>query len=419
LKKMISSISEWLQQRITAIVSTLRSILAPQQKRIASLYWSRSLEQRHRIRLAAFAFAILSLGIVLGRMSDVNRDVQIEKSDKALKVEKSGALELNLPGVTLNPEIYVFKTAEAIEVPIEIKVPGRLAFNAEKSKVVSARVPGRVERIYAFDGAQVQSGSPLLELYSPEFNSAQQEYLLTSKTADILAKNQAMGDLMQDAKMTQEAATNRLRNIGVSNQEIVQLGASKQVQANLLIRSPIQGVVTKRNVEPGAVVNSGDVLASLADPKSLWFLGNIFEKDLRTVAVGQQLILKTEAYPDREFIAQANYVSPSIDPETRALLIRADVNNADGLLRPDMFMSAKLMIGKGLAVVVPQSAIIRIREMRYAIVQVKPETYRRLPVKGYDLDAKHFAITEGLSPGLSVLIDGAVLLNDRFAKLED
>jgi Cu(I)/Ag(I) efflux system membrane fusion protein len=352
-------------------------------------------------------------------MSDVNRDVQIEKSDKALKVEKSGALELNLPGVTLNPEIYVFKTAEAIEVPIEIKVPGRLAFNAEKSKVVSARVPGRVERIYAFDGAPVQSGSPLLELYSPEFNSAQQEYLLTSKTADILAKNQAMGDLMQDAKMTQEAAINRLRNIGVSNQEIVQLGVSKQVQANLLIRSPIQGVVTKRNVEPGAVVNSGDVLASLADPKSLWFLGNIFEKDLRMVAVGQQLILKTEAYPDREFIAQANYVSPGIDPETRALLIRADVNNADGLLRPDMFMSAKLMIGKGLAVVVPQSAIIRIREMRYAIVQVKPETYRRLPVKGYDLDAKHFAITEGLSPGLSVLIDGAVLLNDRFAKLED
>ena len=416
---MISSISEWLQQRITAIASTLRSILAPQQKRIASLYWSRSLEQRHRIRLAAFAFAILSLGIVLGRMSDVNRDVQIEKSDKALKVEKSGALELNLPGVTLNPEIYVFKTAEAIEVPIEIKVPGRLAFNAEKSKVVSARVPGRVERIYAFDGAPVQSGSPLLELYSPEFNSAQQEFLLTSKTVDILAKNQAMGDLMQDAKMTQDAATNRLRNIGVSNQEIVQLGASKQVQSNLLIRSPIQGVVTKRNVEPGAVVNSGDVLASLADPKSLWFLGNIFEKDLRMVAVGQQLILKTEAYPDREFIAQANYVSPGIDPETRALLIRADVNNADGLLRPDMFMSAKLMIGKGLAVVVPQSAIIRIREMRYAIVQVKPETYRRLPVKGYDLDAKHFAITEGLSPGLSVLIDGAVLLNDRFAKLED
>jgi membrane fusion protein, copper/silver efflux system len=389
------------------------------RENLAALYWNRSPEQRQRIRLAAVAFAILSLGIVLGRLTDINRAVQIDKSDKTLKVEKSGTLELKLPGVTLNPEIYVFKEAKTSEVPIEIKVPGRLAFNAEKSKVISARVAGRVERIFAFDGAAVNQGSPILEMYSPEFNSAQQEYLLASKTASILGKNQAMGDLMIDAKMTQDAASNRLRNIGVSDQEIAQLGSNQRTQANLLIRSPIQGVVIKRNTEPGAFVNSGDVLASLADPKALWFLGNVFEKDIRLLSSGQQLILKTEAYPDREFIAQTNYVAPSVDPETRALLIRADVNNEDGLLRPDMFMSAKLLVGKGLAVVVPQSAIVRIREMRYAIVRVAPDTFRRLPVKGYDLDGKRFAITDGLGPGLMVLTDGAVLLNDRFAKLED
>jgi Cu(I)/Ag(I) efflux system membrane fusion protein len=401
-----------LQQKLGGQFAHLR-------ENLAALYWNRSPEQRQRIRLAAVAFAILSLGIVLGRLTDINRAVQIDKSDKTLKVEKSGALELKLPGVTLNPEIYVFKEAITSEVPIEIKVPGRLAFNAEKSKVISARVAGRVERIFAFDGAAVNVGSPILEMYSPEFNSAQQEYLLASKTASILGKNQAMGDLMIDAKMTQDAASNRLRNIGVSDQEIAQLGSNQRTQANLLIRSPIQGVVIKRNTEPGAFVNSGDVLASLADPKALWFLGNVFEKDIRLLSSGQQLILKTEAYPDREFIAQTNYVAPSVDPETRALLIRADVNNDDGLLRPDMFMSAKLLVGKGLAVVVPQSAIVRIREMRYAIVRVAPDTFRRLPVKGYDLDGKRFAITDGLSAGLMVLTDGAVLLNDRFAKLED
>ena len=401
-----------LQQKLGGQFALLR-------ENLAALYWNRSPEQRQRIRQAAVAFAILSLGIVLGRLTDINRAVQIEKSDKTLKVEKSGTLELKLPGVTLNPEIYVFKEAKTTEVPIEIKVPGRLAFNAEKSKVISARVAGRVERIFAFDGAAVNQGSPILEMYSPEFNSAQQEYLLASKTASILGKNQAMGDLLQDAKMTQDAASNRLRNIGVSDQEIAQLGSNQRTQSNLLIRSPIQGVVIKRNTEPGAFVNSGDVLASLADPKALWFLGNVFEKDIRLLSSGQQLILKTEAYPDREFIAQTNYVAPSVDPETRALLIRADVNNDDGLLRPDMFMSAKLLVGKGLAVVVPQSAIVRIREMRYAIVRVAPDTFRRLPVKGYDLDGKRFAITDGLGAGLSVLTDGAVLLNDRFAKLED
>lgn len=398
---------------------TLQSFLTAQQRRFASLYWGRSLEQRYRIRLAAFAFAILSLGIVLGRMSDVNREVQIEKSDKALKVEKSGALELNLPGVRLNSELFIFKVAEASVVPLEIKVPGRLAFNVEKSNVVSARVPGRVERVFAFDGAPVNIGSPLLELYSPEFISAQNEYMLSSKTAAILAKSQSMGDLMSDAKITQDAAANRLRNMGMSAEDIALLAQSQLPQINLTMRSPVKGIVVKRHIEPGAFVNTGDVVASLADPKSLWFLGNIFEKDLRMIAVGQSLTLKTEAYPDREFIAKANFVSPSVDPETRALLIRADVDNSSGLLRPDMFMSAKLMVGKGAAVVVPQSAIIRIREMRYAIVQVKPEVFRRLPVKGYDLDAKHFAITEGINPGLLLLVDGAVLLNDRFAKLED
>lgn len=408
-----------MAEQLSQLQQKLGQQFAHLRGNLADLYWNRSPEQRQRIRLAAFAFAILSLGIVLGRLTDINRAVQIDKSDKTLKVEKSGTLELKLPGVTLNPEIYVFKEAKTTEVPIEIKVPGRLAFNAEKSKVISARVAGRVERIFAFDGAAVNQGSPILEMYSPEFNSAQQEYLLASKTASILGKNQAMGDLMTDAKMTQDAASNRLRNIGVSDQEIAQLGSNQRTQSNLLIRSPIQGVVIKRNTEPGAFVNSGDVLASLADPKALWFLGNVFEKDIRLLSSGQQLILKTEAYPDREFIAQTNYVAPSVDPETRALLIRADVNNDDGLLRPDMFMSAKLLVGKGLAVVVPQSAIVRIREMRYAIVRVSPDTFRRLPVKGYDLDGKRFAITDGLGAGLMVLTDGAVLLNDRFAKLED
>ncbi len=105
---------------------------------VAGLYWNLSPQNRYRVRLAAFAFAILSVGIVVGRITNVNRNVKIEASDKALKVEKSGILELKLPGIKLNPEIYIFQTAEKVQVPVDIKVPGRLTFNAEKSKVLSA-----------------------------------------------------------------------------------------------------------------------------------------------------------------------------------------------------------------------------------------------------------------------------------------
>ena len=386
---------------------------------LAGVYWNLSPVNRSRVRLAAVAFTIFSLGIVLGRITDIHRTVKIESSTKVLRVEKSGILELKLPGVKLNPEIYIFQVAEKVQVPVDISVPGRLAFNAEKSKVLSARAPGRVERIDAFDGAKVEIGSPIVELYSPEFLSAQQEFLLSSKTAKVLEGNKTTSDLLGDARITQEAAANRMRNLGAGDGDIKNLEVTGKTQTNLIMRSSLKGVVVKRNVEPGAVVSSGDVIATLADPKALWFLGNVFEQDLRLISPGQKLVLRTEAYPNKEFVAYANYIAPTIDPQTRALLIRCDVDNTDGLLRPDMYVSAKLTTGTAEAIVLPQSAIVRVREARFVIVKTDEETYRRLPVQGYDLDGKSFAVTEGLAPSAQVLTAGSVLLNDRFAKQED
>ncbi len=359
------------------------------------------------------------LGILIGLAVNINRPVQIEKIEKTLKIEKSGAMELRLPGVKLNPSIYLFETVTKVTVPVELNVPGRLAFNAERSKVLSARAPGRVERIFAFEGAEVENGSPIVELYSPEFISAQQEYLLSSKTAKILESNKSMGDLLSDALMTQQASANRIRNLGASDGDIKNLEKTGITQANLVMRSSIQGVVVKRNVDPGAFVNAGDLLATLANPKELWFLGNVYEQDIRRIQKGQTMVLRSEAYPDKEFLAKANYIAPVIDPDTRALLIRCDVENPSGLLRPDMYVTAKLKTGEAEAVVLPQSAIVRVREMRYVIIKSAADTYRRFAIKGYDLDGKKFAVTEGIESGMQVLIDGAVLLNDRFAKQEE
>jgi Cu(I)/Ag(I) efflux system membrane fusion protein len=210
-----------------------------------------------------------------------------------------------------------------------------------------------------------------------------------------------------------------MRNLGASEGDIKSIEATGKTTSNLVIRSPLKGVVVKRNVEPGTAVNAGDVMTTLADPKHLWFLGNVFEQDFRMIKQGQKIVLRLEAYPEKEFVAYANYISPTVDPQTRALLIRADVENIDGLLRPDMYASGLLTTGEANAVVVPQTAIVRIRENRFAIIKVGDETFRRMPVKGYDLNSKAFAITEGIEPGWKVLIEGAVLLNDRFAKQED
>ena len=220
-------------------------------------YWALSPETRARLRLAIICVSILCLGIVIGLVVNVNRPVKIDKSSKSLKIESTGAMELKLPGVNLNPNIYIFQEAITVDVPIELKVPGRLAFNAERSKVLSARAPGRVERIYAFDGAAVEVGSPIIELYSPEFLSAQQEYLLSSKTTKVLESSKTMSDLLGDAQITQQAAANRMRNLGASDGDIKSLEKTGKTQYNLIMRSPLQGLVVKRSVDPGAIVNAG------------------------------------------------------------------------------------------------------------------------------------------------------------------
>ena len=420
---MLKKLTVYLE-KILALIKPLSASVMSRLRvfkdQVFAMYWDLTPDNRQRVRLAAFAFAILMLGFLVGRITNINRTVGIEIPEKIeLKVEKSGAIELKLPNLNLNPAIYQFQVVQKAQVPEELKVPGRLAFNAEKSKVLSARIPGRVERIYAFEGALVQTGSPIVELYSPEFLSAQQEFLLATKTTQVLSGKQTLSDVLGDAQITVQAAGNRLRNLGASDQDIQNLSKNEKGQPNLIMRSPLQGVVVKRNVDPGAFVNSGDVVATLADPKQLWFLGNVFEQDMRLISRGQKLVLRTEAYPDREFIAYANYIAPAIDPVTRALLIRCDVDNSAGLLRPDMYVSAKLTTGMTEAYVLPQTAIIRVRETKYVIMLIASDTFRRVPVKGYDIDNKTYAVTEGLMPNANVLIDGAVLLNDRFARQED
>jgi Cu(I)/Ag(I) efflux system membrane fusion protein len=387
-------------------------------KEVSDYYWELAPEKRYRLRLAAFAFSILVIGFIAGRLTVVHRVIKTEQQDKEIVVDKSGTISLNMPGVSLNPEIYRFEKSTLQAVPQEIKVPGRLVFNAEKGKLLSARVPGRVERIYTFEGSPINVGSPVVELYSPEFNSAQQEFLLTYQTVKILSESNSLTNLLADAKITQEAAVNRLRNLGFADSDIQALEKTGKTNPNLLMRSPLKGVVVKRHVEPGAIVSSGEPLVFLADPKSLWFAGNIFEQDARLIERGQKMRIHLESYPDLEIIAKVNYVSPTVDSQSRGILIRADIDNQDGKLRPDMYANAKLQIGTMQAIVVPQTAIVRDKETLYAFVRTGSESYRRIMVKGFDFDGKRFAITDGVEPNIEILTRGAVLLNERFTKQE-
>ncbi|MBT8622269.1 efflux RND transporter periplasmic adaptor subunit [Polynucleobacter paneuropaeus] len=370
-----------------------------------------------RFRLISSLLGALVLGVVIGMIFAPSKN-DTENTHKTISVDKTGIINLSLPGVTLSPDVFEFYQTGESTAPIMLSVPGRLAYNAERVKVISARAPGRVERIYAFDGAVVKEGDAVADFYSPDYVSAQTEYILSSKMVSALNKAD-VGTLYQDAKDTQEAAANHLRILGGSNQDIQRLRTTGLASPTFPIRAPIQGVVIKRAVDPGAYLNTGDVLATIADPKNLWFVGNVYEQDISKIHVGDIFHLKVEAFPERDFVAKANYVGASIDPTTHALVIRCEIENADGLLKPEMFATGTLEVGTTSAVVIPTSALIQARNARFVIIKTGPESYSRLPVYGFELNDHEFAVTDGLTAHQTLLIKGATLLNQRFAREED
>lgn len=399
---------------ILTLIQSLVKKIEPLMKRIYSslmVVWSKP-----AARVGLALVLTLLVGLKLGTyLVDTDAD---SKPEKGVEVDRTGAITVTLPGVVLDEDVFKFETATLKDVPIDLSVPGKLVFNAEKSKVLSARAPGRVERIYTFDGSVVKAGQIMADFFSPEYISAQQEYLLSMQTLKALEQS-ALPSLIEDAKSTLEASANRLRILGAANEDIERLRRGGQPTPTFPLRAPIDGVVIKRVADPGSFMNVGDVLATIADPKALWFMGNVYEQDIPKISKGQILKLKSESYPDREFIAKANYVSATIDPVTHALMIRCDVDNADGALRPEMFVSGKLEVGQAKAVVVPRTAIIQVRNLRYAIIQTDKDTYRRVPVKGFDIGDKMFAISSGIENGDKVLIMGSTLMNQRFLKQED
>jgi Cu(I)/Ag(I) efflux system membrane fusion protein len=414
LKKYLDKLKPYLE-KLQPLAQTVREKAVHFYRHTALVfkkYWARP-----GIRLASYIIVALILGVNIGKMI-APTPMDSSASRKLLDVEKNGIINIDLPGVTLSPDNFEFIQVKFGVVPTYLQVPGRLAFNGERLKVISARAPGRIERIYAFDGAIVKTGQALADYFSPDYVSAQTEFILSSKMVAALQKNQVSG-LYQDAQSTAEAAANHLRVLGASNEDINRLRTTGQATPTFPIRAPIDGVVIKRAVDPGAYLNTGDILATIADPKNLWFLGNVYEQDVGKIKVGDTFRLKVESYPDREFIAKANYVGAAIDPITHALVVRCEIDNSDGLLKPEMFVSGTLEVGQTEAIVVPMSAVIQARNVRYAIIKTGDTTYSRRPIYGFAVNSKEFAVTQGLETGQLVVYKGATLLNQRFLREED
>lgn len=258
---------------------------------------------------------------------------------------EQGLRQAGPPRLTLTAEaakLLQIETA-AVErkfVTADIRMVGKVAYDETRLKYITAWVAGRLDRLFVdYTGVPVRQGDHMVYLYSPELLSAQEELLQALKAV----KDTSGGDIgivRQTARATLDAAREKLRLWGLTAQQIAEIEASNQPSDHVTIYAPIGGIVVHKNAQQGMYVDVGTQIYTIADLSHVWVILDAYESDLMWLRYGQKVQFTTVSYPGETFTGVISFIDPVLNEMTRTVNVRVDVPNADGRLKPEMFVKA-------------------------------------------------------------------------------
>jgi cobalt-zinc-cadmium efflux system membrane fusion protein len=315
-------------------------------------------------------------------------------------------------------------------LPRLLTATGKIQFNEDQTARILAPLPGQVIDLRVRVGDAVAKDDVLFSIKSREVAGlvtdllhAQREQELAEKsyamTKDLyehqaaarIALQQAEGDLARTKAQTARAEE-ALRVLGLDPNKVIESGGIRSLAP---IRSPLSGSVIERTVTPGQFVQADNTtLITVVDLGTVWVLVDIFESDVHAVRARQRVEVTATAYPDRRFTAQVDRIGDKVDPDTRTLKVRLRVSNPGLLLKPEMFITAALVLNESVpGITVPAKAVFTEGDRSYAFVAVTDRRFERRPVTSTADGAGRLRVTTGLRPGDRVVADGALLLRLR------
>jgi membrane fusion protein, heavy metal efflux system len=335
--------------------------------------------------------AALTVAVCVGVLGVSRTFVQRAKSSETSHTAKS------------DPSHYVPSAAEWASLSVEPVTErvfraehlteGKIAVNEDSSTPIFSPYAGRVIRLLVKPSETVERGQPLFVVEATDTVQGLNDFIAalsavnkarsTLNLAQIVEKRandlyagkavplkdwqQSQADLtsaqndMRAAETALEAAHNRLRILGRSEEQISAFEQTRQMSADTPIYSPIGGTVIQRKVGPGQFISSGasDPVFVIGDLSTVWLTAFVRETEAEGVRTGQELTFSLLALPNREFKATIDYVAAAIDPATRRLLVRAAIDNKDGLLKPEMYANVTIYTGGDRpSIGVPKQALI-------------------------------------------------------------
>jgi len=295
-----------------------------------------------------------------------------------------------------------------VALPGVLNTTGQISFDDRRVANIISRVSGRIERVFVSQWDYVTRGQPIVTLYSPDFMTAEAEYLQAKAGASTLAAPGAGNDDFGRSML--EAARRKLELLGIDSEQIAQI---KSAAPFFTMRAPISGSVVQNQALRGSAVNPGDVLYSLGTLDEVWITADIYEDDLARVKVGQQLEAVTTAYPEEVFHGTIARVSPNIDLNTHTAQIRCTVKNPGSRLKPQMLAQVRIVVRPGQALVVPLDALVFEADSYFAYVDAGGDRLeRRKVVIGTWSQRGYARVLSGLLSGDRVVTNATMQVNE-------
>lgn len=358
---------------------------------------------------------------------------------KVEEAHKEEGKQENKEEITLTPEAVKQAGIEIGEVSlkllsVESSFPGKVSVNETRLAHVGPRIAGRAVEVFANLGDFIKKGQPLALIDSPELGEAQSQYLKAMTNLQVAEKSYERAKVVLEGKVMStgefqrregeylsasteaKAAEDRLHLFGMTEEEVSSIGKGHTINSRVAIYAPVSGTLIERHLILGEVVEPVKPLFVIADLSNLWVIADIAENDISKVGKGQRVTVVASSYPDREFTGRVVYISDTVDPATRTVKVRAEVENLNGILKPEMFAVVNIGTGKMEALAIPESAVQREGEKTIIFVAKGENSFeKRVVTIGPEIDGFHQALS-GLEKGERIVTKGAFTLKSEMMK---
>jgi cobalt-zinc-cadmium efflux system membrane fusion protein len=368
--------------------------------------------------------------------------------DPGIDLEKAGPVER-----TFRPTKEQRASFEILPVATQVFRPegaaeGRIALNDDDNVPVVSPYSGRVTKVLVRAGDDVKAGDVLLTLEATDMVQAQNDYqaalntlqkqqallkldqtiatrqqeLFQAKAVALKDYQSAQNDViaaqsdLKTAEAALDAVKNRLRLLGKTDAEIAAYEKNGTLSPETQIRAPIAGTIVQRKVGIGQYIsNSGDPQFVIGDLSTVWLVANVRESEIPRIRIGQEVEAKVAGFGNRVFKARVNYMAASLDPATRRLAVRSEVDNPDRVLRPEMFATYTIITGKGEpAPSVPLAAVVYEGGRTHVWVARPDGAVEARDVQLGLINGDNAQVVSGLQAGDQIVTRGALFI-DRAA----